>query len=606
MQHARLAAGLQLAAQVGHEHVDGVGLGVGVVVPDLLEQLVARDHQPLVAHQVLQQLELARGQLDRPLAPEHLARVGVQAQVARHQGRASPRRAPPQQRAHPRQQLGALEGLHQVVVGPGVQSRPRGRPRRRGRSASGSARRRSRAGAGKPPCRPAWAGPGRGPRRRARRPRTPPARPRRRRPGGPRSPPCRARGAARPRSRRRPPPRAPSATCSCPLMVGRVGGTAVERLKPPMARRRATRRPTRGPARKRAQARTPALPKLPVLEQHHLDLIGLGLVAFATFLGIRALPGQRGRPVGEATEDASAVPPRRRGVPRAPGALRHRRDPGAAPAAAERAPLPHRRHLPDPGRHPRPGGRVAGAGARARGTRAAPGSGLRERSRWRPRRAAVRVLERALLGAGRPHPVPLPHDRRRAAGHRGLDRGGGQGGRRAREHHHAAGAHRRRADHRCARARHGGHRARGPPEPPGVEPVVHATHVEAPALDAESRYPDLFERAPEDTGEPDPEPVEPAPEEPAATTPAAQEQDDPAVVEAQPDRHGPGAADAHGQPAHRRYRGRGPELRPAARRLPQALQRQAQAQVGRRRARGRASWSSRSATSGSRPRSWAA
>ena len=34
-----------------------------------------------------------------------------------------------------------------------------------------------------------------------------------------------------------------------------------------------------------------------------------------------------------------------------------------------------------------------------------------------------------------------------------------------------------------------------PPEPtapPEVEPVVHATHVEAPALDAESRFPDLF------------------------------------------------------------------------------------------------------------------
>ncbi len=63
---------------------------------------------------------------------------------------------------------------------------------------------------------------------------------------------------------------------------------------------------------------------------------------------------------------------------------------------------------------------------------------------------------------------------------------------------------------------------------------MHATHVEAPALDAESRFPDLFGGAPEDTGDPDPEPVEPAPEEPAATTPAAQEQDDPAVVEAQP------------------------------------------------------------------------
>ncbi|MEX1142379.1 MAG: DNA translocase FtsK [Thermoleophilaceae bacterium] len=35
-------------------------------------------------------------------------------------------------------------------------------------------------------------------------------------------------------------------------------------------------------------------------------------------------------------------------------------------------------------------------------------------------------------------------------------------------------------------------RPQGPPEPPGVDPVVHATHVEAPALDAESRFPDLF------------------------------------------------------------------------------------------------------------------
>ena len=51
-------------------------------------------------------------------------------------------------------------------------------------------------------------------------------------------------------------------------------------------------------------------------------------------------------------------------------------------------------------------------------------------------------------------------------------------------------------------------------------------------------------------------------------------------------RHGPGAADADGQPAHRRDRGRGPRLHAAARRLPQALEREGQAQVGRGRARG--------------------
>jgi len=40
----------------------------------------------------------------------------------------------------------------------------------------------------------------------------------------------------------------------------------------------------------------------------------------------------------------------------------------------------------------------------------------------------------------------------------------------------------------------------GPPEPAGVEPVVHATHVEAPALDAEARFPDLFGDEAEEVG----------------------------------------------------------------------------------------------------------
>ena len=42
-----------------------------------------------------------------------------------------------------------------------------------------------------------------------------------------------------------------------------------------------------------------------------------------------------------------------------------------------------------------------------------------------------------------------------------------------------------------------------PPEPRGVDPVVHATHVEAPALDAEARYPDLFGDEPEEPEEAD-------------------------------------------------------------------------------------------------------
>jgi S-DNA-T family DNA segregation ATPase FtsK/SpoIIIE len=49
-----------------------------------------------------------------------------------------------------------------------------------------------------------------------------------------------------------------------------------------------------------------------------------------------------------------------------------------------------------------------------------------------------------------------------------------------------------------------------PPEPENQEPVVRATHVEAPALDGSERYPDLYDD-PAHAGEPEPEPEEPGP-----------------------------------------------------------------------------------------------
>ena len=60
-----------------------------------------------------------------------------------------------------------------------------------------------------------------------------------------------------------------------------------------------------------------------------------------------------------------------------------------------------------------------------------------------------------------------------------------------------------------------------PPEPEDREPVVRATHVEAPALDAAERYPDIYEPddEPDEWAEPEPEPaadsevVEPEPED---------------------------------------------------------------------------------------------
>src|SRR3954447_20804382 len=122
MEEPRLATGFQLPSQVRDEDLDRVGDREGVVAPHLVEELLAGDHQALVAHEVLEQLELALREVDLALAAGHLVRVRVEHQVADAQRSHAARGPPAQQRAHAGQQLLALERLHQVVVGPDVQA----------------------------------------------------------------------------------------------------------------------------------------------------------------------------------------------------------------------------------------------------------------------------------------------------------------------------------------------------------------------------------------------------------------------------------------------------------------------------------------------------
>ena len=60
-----------------------------------------------------------------------------------------------------------------------------------------------------------------------------------------------------------------------------------------------------------------------------------------------------------------------------------------------------------------------------------------------------------------------------------------------------------------------------PPEPPDREPVVRATHVEAPALDAATRYPDLYDEHPPEPPESRSRtsPSRPRPRPPARSSP---------------------------------------------------------------------------------------
>ena len=69
-----------------------------------------------------------------------------------------------------------------------------------------------------------------------------------------------------------------------------------------MATRKRTKRPAKGKRRRKASRRSgPSLPKLPLprLDQHQLDLIGLGLVAFAAFFACVFYLGWAGGQVGE-------------------------------------------------------------------------------------------------------------------------------------------------------------------------------------------------------------------------------------------------------------------------------------------------------------------
>jgi S-DNA-T family DNA segregation ATPase FtsK/SpoIIIE len=290
-----------------------------------------------------------------------------------------------------------------------------------------------------------------------------------------------------------------------------------------MARRKPARKPPqrkrrRSPARKKASA-------LPVLEQHHLDLIGLGLVAFSAFLAFVLYLGAAGGQAGEAVEDGlrfllggaallappalcatgvilvlrqmlPSVKPFRAGalclllgvtLGLAAGSL------GLGPGAHDHTPLLEPSYV------------SARGGVLGELLYAAAGAAFSD--------LGAHILFLFLVTGG----VLLLT----GASIAGVVAA-------ARESVTATSEHLRRSTEQMTAVlarepRPAAPVDEGPPEPPGVEPVVHATHVEAPALDAESRFPDLFGtdddeapdwQTPEDEPAPEPEVIEA--EEPVA------------------------------------------------------------------------------------------
>jgi hypothetical protein len=97
--------------------VDDVGLGLEVIVPQILEQHGAGHHVAGMAHQIFEQLELLRLQLDLAAAARDPAGHHVDLQIADRK-RALRRRDPraPHQRIEPGSQLAERERLGQIVV----------------------------------------------------------------------------------------------------------------------------------------------------------------------------------------------------------------------------------------------------------------------------------------------------------------------------------------------------------------------------------------------------------------------------------------------------------------------------------------------------------
>jgi S-DNA-T family DNA segregation ATPase FtsK/SpoIIIE len=278
-----------------------------------------------------------------------------------------------------------------------------------------------------------------------------------------------------------------------------------------MARASGTRKSgKRKPARKRPAARRRGALGLPILEQHHRDLLGLGLVAFGCFLAVVLYGGETGGRVGEATSDAlrfllggvaylapigfvaggvllvvddllPSLRPFRAGaicltlglaLGLSAGSL------GLGPGAMPHDPLFEASYVSDRGGvlgeflfwgsstlFSEIGSHILFLFLMAGGVLLVTGASLA--SILRTTGAGVATTGRVVRQSTSDLTAVL-------SGERGP------------------------LSYAARRAEPGDTPAQvavpldGPPEPPGVEPVIHATHVEAPALDAEERFADLF------------------------------------------------------------------------------------------------------------------
>src|SRR6185437_13692892 len=119
---APIAGPVELAPQIAHLHVDDVGVRRGLHIPNLLEQHRPRDGLAGVAHEVFEQPEFHRMQLDQLAFAPDRSLDQVHFQVARPEPDDPHIGAPARQGLDPRDQFANVERFAQIAVAAGFQS----------------------------------------------------------------------------------------------------------------------------------------------------------------------------------------------------------------------------------------------------------------------------------------------------------------------------------------------------------------------------------------------------------------------------------------------------------------------------------------------------